>query len=61
MDPNETLRLLAIAILEENKSEACEHYENLKNWLARGGFEPAWTHMSRRQFFSFNPRTGRIE
>lgn len=61
MDPNETLRLMAIALLEENADEAREHYENLQDWFAKGGFEPAWTHMSRKQFFSFNPRTGRLE
>lgn len=61
MDPNETLRLLAIAILEENEREAREHHNNLRVWIERGGFEPLWECMSRTQFFQFNPRTGRIE
>jgi hypothetical protein len=61
MDPNEALHLLAIALLEENADEAREHYENLRAWLERGGFEPDWKHLSRKQFFSFNPRTGRLE
>lgn len=60
MDPNEALRLFAVALLEEDKDEACEHYENIRSWLERGGFEPDWKHVSRRQFFQFNPTTGRL-
>lgn len=60
MDPNETLRLLAIALLEEDRDAAREHYENLRTWLERGGFEPAWTHLSRKQFFQFDPSTGML-
>lgn len=61
MDPQEALRLLSIALLEENTEAVLEHYWNLKNWMRRGGFEPAWTSLSRRQFDTINPFTGRIE
>jgi hypothetical protein len=61
MDPNETLRLLAEALLEKNKYDANEHYFALRAWIERGGFEPAWTSMSRQQFFSqYDPRTGSL-
>jgi hypothetical protein len=60
VDPNETLRMLAKALLEEDKDSAREFYGYLKEWLARGGFEPAWTVMSKRQFQTFDPRTGTL-
>jgi hypothetical protein len=60
MDPNEALRLFAIALLEEDADDAREHYENIRTWLERGGFEPSWSTCSRKQFFTFNPSTGRI-
>jgi len=63
MDPNETYRLFCIALLEEDREAAKEAYENLRAWIERGGFEPIkWeTHpFARRQFFTFNPRTGQL-
>lgn len=63
MDPNETYRLWCVALLNENAEDAREAYENLRTWIERGGFEPTeWeTHpFARRQFFSFDPRTGRL-
>jgi len=63
MDPKETYRLWTIAVLEENTEEAKEHFANLHDWLARGGFEPPqwWDPAASRNFFRFNPTTGRIE
>jgi len=60
MDPNETLRMLAKYILEENKGAANEMYFALRVWMERGGFEPSWTRMSRRQFFQYSPLTGQL-
>lgn len=63
MDPNETYRLFCIALLEENIDDAKEAYANLRAWLDRGGFEPsAWgtSPIARKQFFTFNPRAGRL-
>ena len=64
MDPNATLEVFTKAVLEEDAEEAREAYENLRSWLERGGFEPAWGSgfkCNRKQFFSFNPRTGMLE
>mgnify|MGYP000968169432 CR=1 FL=1 len=62
MDPNETLKQLAFAVLAEDAEAAVELWKALKNWMARGGFEPAWTAMTRSQFFrEFNPKTGRLD
>mgnify|MGYP006277797969 CR=1 FL=1 len=63
MDPNETYKLFCIALLNEDADEAREAYTNLRVWLERGGFEPMeWsTHpFARRQFFTFNVRTGQL-
>ena len=60
MDPNETLRLLGKALLEEDADTAREFHGYLTEWMRRGGFEPAWTHLSKRQFQSFDPATGML-
>lgn len=60
MDPNETLRLLAKALLEEDVDAAREFHSYLVSWLANGGFEPHWGCMSKRQFESFDPATGML-
>lgn len=60
MDPNETLRLMAKALLEEDADAAREFHGYLVSWLAKGGFEPHWTPMSKRQFESFDPATGML-
>lgn len=66
--PNETLMDWAIAVLQEDRARANEHYAALRAWLERGGDEPEWEQVvdgwrlpSRKQFFSFNPNTGRIQ
>lgn len=64
MDPNEAYSIFCRALLEEDKDAAREAYANLRVWIERGGFEPLAfeTHpIARRQFFQFNPRSGRIE
>lgn len=60
MDPNACYREFCRALLEEDAEQAKESYNALRAWLDRGGFEPAWRDSDRRQFFTFNPSTGRI-
>ena len=67
MDPNETLWEWACAVLSENRERANEAYSAIRSWIERGGFEPAWsgqhndrTLPSRKQFFSYDVRSGRI-
>ncbi len=60
MDPNETYRLFCKALLEENAAAAREAHQTLATWIDRGGFEPTWGKAARRQFFTFNPSTGRL-
>ena len=68
MDPNACLLDWAYAVLAEDRMEANEHYSALRSWMERGGFEPDWGKAdadgrglpSRKQFFSYDPRTGRI-
>jgi hypothetical protein len=61
MDPNQTYKDFCHALLEENKEAACESYNALRCWIEKGGFEPTWGENGRKQFFSFNPLTGRLE
>lgn len=61
VDPNETYRLWWRAVLAEDRDAANEAYFALRAWFDRGGFEPAWGPNGRRQFFTFNPRTGMID
>lgn len=62
MDPDEALRMLAAAILSEDKELSVSLWKDLKNWMNRGGFEPAWKAMTRSQFFrQFNPETGMLD
>lgn len=63
MDPNETYRLWCRALLEEDTEAAKEFYGYLRAWFDKGGFEPAAFEvnpLARRQFFQFNPQTGRL-
>ena len=60
LDPTECYRRFCVALLEEDTDEAREAYNDLRAWLERGGFEPVWTPVQRRQFFTFNPSTGRL-
>lgn len=61
MDPNGTYRLWTRAVARGNKYEANEHYENLRAWLERGGFEPDWTPGQRAVFFSYSVRSNPIK
>lgn len=64
MDPNETMRLWNLALLEERSDDAKEHWYDLVNWLNRGGFKPTalYNPLAYAQFFSqFNPKTGRLD
>lgn len=40
MDPKETLKLLLLALLANEKAEAQDHAENLAEWLSKDGFIP---------------------
>lgn len=63
MDPNETLKRWAIAVIEEDRDAANEAYFALRAWIERGGFEPSWGAglPSRRQFFvEYSPATGML-
>lgn len=63
MDPNETYRQWFLALLEERADDAREHYEALRAWFGKGGFEPKIFETcphARRQFFQFNTQTGRL-
>lgn len=45
MDPNETLRLLREALLDEDAEMTAECAQTLDEWLSKGGFLPdAWTY-----------------
>lgn len=61
MDPDECYRLWWRAVLAEDREAANEAYFNLRMWLERGGFEPSWSTLARKQFFTYSPRTGRLE
>jgi hypothetical protein len=41
MDPNATLSRLLDALTDGDLPAAAEHYNNLTNWIARGGFPPS--------------------
>lgn len=45
MDPNATLRLIDEAT--RMNSETREHINNLRSWIARGGFHPDWNEYPR--------------
>ena len=62
MDPNETYKHWWRALLEEDANAAREAYEDIREWLDRGGFEPKvfLDPIVRKQFFTFNPRTGML-
>ncbi len=60
MDPDQAYQDFCRALLEEDAETARERYNGLRAWMERGGFEPAWTPAQRKQFFTFDPRTGRL-
>lgn len=43
MDPNATLKLIADCLASGDHDGAHEAAENLREWLAKGGFAPDWT------------------
>jgi len=53
MDPDETLKLFYDAVRAGNSEESDELYDDLKQWLGGGGFEPDWCkwHTTREAFF----------
>ncbi len=61
MDPNACLAEWALAMASNDRTEANERYFALRAWLERGGFEPEWSLDTRREFFSYNPRTGTLK
>lgn len=46
MDPNETLKCLLDSLNEQNREEAIQALENLRDWLAKDGFIPRVEHVS---------------
>ena len=42
MDPTECLRRFLQHVRNGERLEANEAWQNLRDWLASGGFEPAW-------------------
>lgn len=60
MDPTQAYKDFCRALLEEDASRARESYNAVRVWLDKGGFEPSWTPAERRQFFTFDPSTGRL-
>jgi hypothetical protein len=60
MDPNTTFKEWQQAVLAEDKLSANEHYNSLRVWLERGGFEPSWNAHGRKQFFLYDPTTGQL-
>jgi hypothetical protein len=70
MDPNDTLRLLLLAIDADNPAAADEHSANLIAWLRRGGFAPVmrrglpsyprYPHVERRHVYINSTRTAAI-
>ena len=61
MDPTACYKRWWRAVLQEDTDEARAAYHDLRTWLDRGGFEPGWSPAERKQFFTFNPRTGKVE
>lgn len=51
MDPQETLKRWRKAVSEGDRSEAAEFSGYLREWLARGGFEPTWHDAAEREKF----------
>ena len=58
MDPNVTYKIWFKALLEEDTDTAIEAYQNLAEWLDKGGFEPSWGNHGRKQFYTFDVNTG---
>jgi hypothetical protein len=42
MDPNVTLTAIRIAVRNNDKGRLKTAVKDLRDWIARGGFEPAW-------------------
>ena len=53
MDPNEALRLWREA---ESPEERAEHAQNIRQWVARGGFQPDWSDNERRSVLRLGER-----
>ncbi len=52
MDPQACLQRWIYAVARGDAREAREAWEDLRDWLAKGGFEPKWPEGMREQFFS---------
>lgn len=50
MDPQACFERWMYAVARGDASEARDAYEDLSEWLRRGGFEPKWSAEMRRQF-----------
>jgi len=59
MDPQETLKRWRKAVAEGDRSEAAEFAGYLRDWLARGGFEPTWHDAKERAKFVSETREAR--
>lgn len=59
MDPQETLKRWRKAVAEGDRSEAAEFAGYLRDWLARGGFEPTWHDAKERAKFISETREAR--
>lgn len=59
MDPQETLKRWREAVAEGDRSEAAEFAGYLRDWLARGGFEPTWHSPEERAKFIKETREAR--
>lgn len=56
MDPDACLERFASAVLEGDVEEAFDARVDLAEWIARGGFEPAWTATwPRQRFYAWYP------
>jgi thiamine biosynthesis protein ThiC len=42
MDPNATLRAIRVAAHANDKARLKTAVSDLRNWIAKGGFEPEW-------------------
>lgn len=48
MDPNACLDLVVSAVEKEDFSAALDHFRDLGEWRAKGGFAPTWTAARRK-------------
>ena len=54
MDPNVCLALFRAAVRNQDWDAAVDHWCDLHGWIiGRGGFEPTWTPLQRKNFFKW--------